>query len=198
MEDKLIKDLMVESVNKGRSFYDNIVDKGGFHHYELPIDCLDLVDREDKISEKSRKHSLPESLKISFFRPFDLLIDSINSKSCLYFFEFHDISAEVIYNAYKISDNKDRNRSGLKEKPDFNTDVLYVGKVKKNIGARLSTHFGYAHSKTGGLQLKYWAKDIKMKLTVHLIVFDENIGDFINPLELELTKKLNPLIGKSK
>jgi hypothetical protein len=198
MEDKLIKALILDSVYKGRTFYDNIVSHGGFHHFELPIDCVSLVDREDKLGEKNRKFDLPESLKISFFRPFDELITSINTRSCLYFFEILNVSAEDTYNAYKSYDNDDRNKSGLKNRKDFNTKILYVGKVKKDLGARLSTHFGYAHSKTGGLQLKYWAKDIKLKLTVHLIVFDENIGDFINPLELELTKELNPLIGKSK
>jgi len=198
MEDKLIKDLMVDSVNKGRAFYDNIVNNGGFHHFELPIDCVDLVNREDKLDEKNRKYDLPESLKISFFRPFDELITSINTRCCLYFFEIHDASAEDTYHAYKNYEDEERNKSGLKDRKDFETKVLYVGKVKKNIGKRLSTHFGYAHSKTGGLQLKYWAKEIKLKLTVHLIVFDENIDDFINPLELEFTKKLNPLIGKSK
>jgi hypothetical protein len=198
MEDKLIKDLLVDSVNKGRSFYDNIVNNVGFHHFELPIDCFDLIDREQKLDDKSRKYDLPESLKISFFRPFDELINSINSRSCLYFFEIQNVSAEDTYNAYRAYDKEDRNKSGLKDRKDFDTMILYVGKVKKDLGARLSTHFGYAHAKTGGLQLKYWAKDINLKLTVHLIVFDENIGDFINPLELELTKALNPLIGKSK
>ncbi len=197
MKDKLTQGL-TDSVNKGRLFYDNIVSNDGFHVFKISINCEDLVEKEDIQDVKSRKYDLPESLKVSFFRPFDLLIESINTRSCLYVFEFQEISAQDVYEAYINIENKDRNKSGFKSKPDFDTNVLYVGKVKKDLGSRISTHFGYAHAKTGGLQLKYWAKKLKLKLTIHLIVCDENIGDFINPLELELTKMLKPLIGKSK
>lgn len=198
MEDKFVENAIIESIGKGRSFYDNILNREGFHYFKLPLNCMDLVDKEPTHGEKSRKYDLTESLKVSFFRPFDAYIKSINHKCGLYFFEFHDISANDIYDAYINIENIERNKSGIRNKPDFDTNILYVGKVKKGLGARLSTHFGYAHSKTGGLQLKYWAKKIGLKLTVHFIVFDENIGDYINPLELELTKKLKPLIGKSK
>lgn len=88
----------------------------------------------------------------------------------------------------------DRNLSGIKDKPNLMTQTLYLGKVKNNIGARLATHFRYANSKTGGLQLKYCAKQIDLKLKVNILVFEDKLDDFINPLELELTKELKPLI----
>ena len=118
----------------------------------------------------------------------------------MYFFEFKREQASQILESYKNFDAQaeGRNKSGLKNNPNIDTNILYVGKVKKDVGARLSTHFGYAHAKTGGLQLRFWAKSIKLELKVHLIVFEDNLGDYINPLELELTKELKPLIGKSK
>ncbi|HUW05005.1 MAG TPA: hypothetical protein VMW01_01980 [Williamwhitmania sp.] len=200
MDNQTIEATVIESVNKGVEIYKKVIDDN-FFCYKLTLDCADLVDIELKsTNEKRLKHDLPESLKISFFRAFDLLHNSINKKPCLYFFEFKEGLADQIHTTYKefCSNNGERNKSGLKGKPDLDTNILYVGKVKKDVGARLSTHFGYANSQTGGLQLKYWAKQIGLKLEVNIIVFDVNIGDYINPLELELTKILKPLIGKSK
>lgn len=58
-------------------------------------------------------------------------------------------------------------------------------------------YFGFAHEKTGGIQLRHWIdKDLLLK--VHIFAFDKELDDFVNPLELYLSKKLNPLIGKSK
>jgi len=200
MDNKAIESTIIESVNKGINYYEK-VKENGFYCHKLTLNCKDLVDVESKsITGKHIKHDLPESLKISFFRAFDSLDNSINKKPCLYFFEFQEGLADKIYNTYKdfSSSNVNRSKSGLKKKPNLDTSILYVGKVKKGVGARLSTHFGYANSQTGGLQLKYWAKQIELKLDVNIIVFDENIDDYINPLELELTKVLKPLIGKSK
>lgn len=200
MDNKTIESTIIESVNKGIEYYEK-VKENGFSCHKLTLNCADLVDVESKpMKEKKLKHDLPESLKISFFREFDLLHNSINKKPCLYFFEFQEGLTDKIYNTYKefYSSNVKRSKSGLKKKPNLDTRILYVGKVKKGVGARLSTHFGYANPQTGGLQLKYWAKQIGLKLDVNIIVFDENIGDYINPLELELTKIFNPLIGKSK
>jgi hypothetical protein len=197
MDKDIIQTLVQKSVQKGIDVYTHILLNQGFHHYELPINCETLDDPE---LNKKTKYGLPESLKISFFQNFDQLEDNIKSKSCLYFFEFKREQVSDILEAYKAFDvqSAERNKSGLKDKPDEDTNILYVGKVKKDVGARLSTHFGYAHAKTGGLQLRFWAKSIKLELKVHLIVFENNLGDYINPLELELTKELKPLIGKSK
>ena len=115
-------------------------------------------------------------------------------------FSFDQHLATTIFEKFKDFKNlgRDRNLSGIKEKPNFETQMLYLGKVKKDLAARFATHFGYANSQTGGLQLRFWAKHIGLKLEVNILVFDDNLDDFINPLELELTQELKPLIGKSK
>ncbi|HPQ35644.1 MAG TPA: hypothetical protein PK563_14220 [Tenuifilaceae bacterium] len=194
--DASIKDELIEATRRGYSFYQSIINEK-FQHSMLEINCKDLVDYDNK---GSSEYDLPESLKISFFRKFDELYNEINKKPCLYFFEFKAGLSETIlakYREYRLKDNL-RNKSSIKSKPNTNTNILYVGKVKSNVGGRLSTHFGYANPQIGGLQLKHWAKDIDLKLEVHLIIFHEDIGNFINPLELELTRALNPLIGNSK
>lgn len=201
MEKEVMEIKLVESLQKGINFYSQIASEKKFNCYDLIINTKDLVDKQDTQNEISKKkHDIPKSVKDIFFIEFDRLDRNINKKPCLYFFEFeHGLGIQILEEYKKfVINNKERNFSGLKDNPDVETNILYVGKVKKGVGARLSTHFGYANSKTGGLQLRFWAKELEIILKIHLIVFEENLGDYINPLELELTKKLNPLIGKSK
>jgi hypothetical protein len=199
MEKQVVEKAVLESINKGIEYYKTAINKG-FTCYKLTIDCSDLSDPEPSELEK-KKHGLPNSLKSTFFREFDAKNPKIKRNPCLYFFEFKDGLAEEVYKkyeAYTKSETDERNKSGLKGNHNRSTNILYVGKVKKDVGARLSTHFGYANAKTGGLQLRFWAKEMGLKLDVHLILFENEIDDYINPLELELTRILNPLIGKSK
>lgn len=197
MNEELIREKLIKSTKKGLDFYSKIAQNENFKHFTLELDCSELVETDNG---SSKKHDLPESLKISFYRKFDSLVENINGKPCIYFFEFEEHLAETIHEKFNDFKNSgtDRNLSGIKDKPNLKTQILYLGKVKKNVGARFATHFGYANSKTGGLQLRFWAKHIDLKLRVNLLVFDDNLDDFINPLELELTKELKPLIGKSK
>lgn len=78
------------------------------------------------------------------------------------------------------------------------SNVLYVGKVKKNFWGRLATHAGWATSpKTAGLQLRYWYDFDKYPvLQLNYITLDTSLSDFVSILELELAKKLKPLIGR--
>ena len=201
MEKEVIEIKLIDLLQKGINFYNQIATEKKFNCYDLIINTKDLVDKIDNQTEiKKRKHDIPKSVKDKFFIDFDKLDRFINKKPCLYFFEYeHGLGIQILEEYKKfIINNKERNLSGLKDYPDVETNILYVGKVKTGVGARLSTHFGYANSKTGGLQLRFWAKELELNLKIHMIVFEENLGDYINPLELELTKKLNPLIGKSK
>jgi len=116
------------------------------------------------------------------------------------FFSHEFCDSDKIVNAYLEYRGSDsgRNVSAIKRKPNCETNVLYVGKVKNHLGGRMVTHMGYGPAKTGGLQLAHWARAIGLQLSVHIYAFDNALGDFVNPLELDLTKRLNPLIGKSK
>ena len=203
MEKQEIERNLLEAVDKGWNFYNTIIEKNCFRYFSMELKCSELVEKDIILPDKKQtKHDLPESLKAYFFRKLDGQNSDtykINKKSCLYFFEFPKGQGEAILKMYReyIEGNNDRSKSALKKMPCLDSNILYVGKVKSNIGARLSTHFGYANPKTGGLQLRHWVNN-ELIFTIHIIAFDENIDDFINPLELELTKKLKPLIGKSK
>ena len=87
----------------------------------------------------------------------------------------------------------------LKKEFDQNSTCLYVGKVKKRFFGRIIQHLGFfKQEKTQGLQLFYWAKGIGLKLQVNAISFDASMSDLISILELEMSRKLNPIIGKHK
>jgi hypothetical protein len=197
MNERLLKETLTKSAQKGLDFYSKITFQGSFKHFVLELNCAELAEIE---APGVVKHDLPESVKISFFRKFDSLMENINQKSCIYFFEFEENMSKLIHGKFIdfIDTGTERNVSAIKSRPNFSTQVLYLGKVKRGVGARLATHFGYANPNTGGLQLKFWAKQMDLKLKVNLLVFDDPLDDFINPLELELTKELKPLIGRSK
>lgn len=193
-----IDDLVQESIQFGKTLYEELLKSDKTEIHTLTLTCNDL---EDVIHENHKsKHPLPQSICASFFKEFDSCDFRMNKKNCLYIFSFDTtkFKPEDIVEAYKKPIASERNRSALKKNPILETNILYVGKVKSNIGGRLATHFGYANPKTGGLQLKYWAKSINLELTVTIITFKDDIGDYLNPLELYLTKKLRPIIGKSK
>lgn len=198
MQLERVNDLVNNSLEFGKSSYEKILADKNFNTYSIALNCIDLED-VDYTNQKS-KHPLSEKIKENFFRQFDSFDPLINKKNCIYIFSFDESKCDTtgIISAYKSPFTTDRNKSAMRSKPNCNTNVLYVGKVKKDLGGRLSTHFGYANHKTGGLQLKYWAKDLQLELMVTFIVFEDKIDDYLNPLELYLTKELNPLIGKSR
>ncbi len=186
------------AINQGVNLYQAILN-GAFQEYNcISLDCTKLID-------PAEDETLPDQVINHFFAYLhkdDVNGFQINKKACLYVFEIVSHTAVQIKDIYKIfcenEDLKYLNKSAMKKNPSTNSIYLYVGKVKSGIGNRMATHFGYANPKIGGLQLRHWAKDIGLKLKVHIIALDEVIDDYINPLELNLTKNMKPLIGKSK
>ncbi len=196
---------LLKAVEEGEQFYNNILSSDKYKHYQINLNCNTLVDPDEGNSQNNKAaHDVPKKVKVSFFREFDTF--NIKDKPCLYFMELKKRPANLV-EKFNIAKQKEKNKpkgetvlnySAIKKHCPENSNILYVGKVKKDVGGRLSTHFGYANGKTGGLQLRSWAKELNLELIIHFIAFEEKIGNFINPLELEITKVLNPIIGKSK
>jgi len=204
MEEKVIFEKVLTSVEAGRAIYDDILKEKNFRYFSIELDCSKLDDIEpNEVTPRGQKYKLPQSVISYFFSQLhenDLDGFKINNCACLYFLEIISHTPDAVKVIYEEFDDNfhDRSKSAIYRNKKELTNILYVGKVKSNIGGRFSTHFGYAHPHIGGLQLKYWAKQVNLQLIVHVIAFDGGLGDFINPLELKLTGKLNPLIGKSK
>jgi hypothetical protein len=191
-------DKVNDALNHGIDIYTAILDNSFQHYYCISLDCSKLVDvlEDESVPDGVISHFF------SFLHKDDINGFQINKKACLYIFELVSHSAAQIKDVYRtFTDNQNfqyLNKSAMKKNPGTNTKYLYIGKVKRGIGNRMSTHFGYANPQIGALQLRYWGRQIKLQLKVHILAFDEAIDDYINPLELRITKNMNPLIGKSK
>jgi hypothetical protein len=188
---------LITSINKGFSVFEKLKIPKSYKHY-----CIDLHTewlKENPIeSEAGGKYPVSEIIKEKFFRKFDEKDSELNKKVCLYAIEYPNEYTDYIINSLnEYRKNTKRNVSAIKTNPNKQGKILYIGKVKSGLGGRLSTHFGFAHEKTGGLQLRHWLH-INMLLKVHIYAFDKELDDFVNPIELFLSKELKPLIGKSK
>lgn len=91
-----------------------------------------------------------------------------------------------------------RNTSSYKTTYDAESTTLYVGKVEKGFAGRLITHLGYNQSKkTAGMQLQYWYDISKLgSLTLHYMVFDNDMKYIMPSIEKQLALLKKPLIGK--
>lgn len=79
-----------------------------------------------------------------------------------------------------------------------NKGILYVGKVKSLLWGRFIQHLGYhKNQKSHGLQIENWIKKIhNPKLTFSVVFLPKESAEYIEVLEKEIAKELNPIIGK--
>lgn len=188
----LIHNVITDSLKLGIHLYKEQLEKSPVYR-AIELNCAEIYDTDEP---NSKMHP-------SFFGWLHGMFEDdseINRRACLYIMEILSPSTaevEQAFRAFKLS-GSNRNSSAIKKHTDPSTKFLYIGKVKSNIGARMTSHMGFGNTGTGALQLGHWAKTIDLKLCVHVYAFDRELDDFINPLELTVTKGLRPLIGKSK
>lgn len=194
---ELLKSTLADGINSGYQIFSNLTNIDSYQYH-----CIDLhtnsLKGETLPPTEDNKYPLTAQIMDTFFSEFDRKDPDINQKVCLYIFEYPKIETNYIIGLIRAYRKKnERNVSALKDKPNLGGNILYVGKVKKDLRGRLCTHFGFANEKIGGMQLRHWI-DKNILLKVHIFTFNKDVDDFVNPLELYLSKKLNPLIGKSK
>ena len=158
MEKEEFENQLRVAIEHGKNQYQAILDGAYQEYYCIQLNCAELVNPED--DEK-----IPNNVIHHFFAHLhknDQNGFSINKKSCLYFFELVSHEAVVVKEVYKRFQEDEvfsyLNKSAMKKNAICPKNILYIGKVKQGIGNRMSTHFGYANPKIGGLQLRYWAK----------------------------------------
>ena len=152
------------------------------------IDCEKLAD--------SSAAELRESIE---FKP---IFEDLKKAPVLYWFEIISLtdrkSIRTALETYKDSTSP-RATPALRVVSDQPTDVLYVGKVKSSFPNRLLQHLGYfGVPATQGLQLRHWARDLDLQLTLNVIEFEAGMAELMAVLEYALAKELRPLIGKHK
>lgn len=122
----------------------------------------------------------------------------------LYWFEIKGNCSkpDLIKAIRKYKNNKHRNVPAIREDKDidFNSNVLYVGKVQYNFHERLIKHFGFSGSRAAqGLQLHHWVSQYygrNVELYLHIYYFEPDMEPYISILEKSLAMLLKPLIGK--
>lgn len=106
---------------------------------------------------------------------------------------------EIIKAANSYKEKKLRHVPAMKKRIDYESRVLYVGKVEKDIFVRVLTHMGFHKSaKTQGLQMFHWGKDIALKVKFNLIHLDFGCEPVLAVWEKSLAGRVKPVIGKHK
>jgi len=82
------------------------------------------------------------------------------------------------------------------QKESYESRILYVGSVRKNISSRLLQHLGYGSEKTYALQLIHWAKRLNLKLSFNYIEIDNKCPKSLEYLEEAIWNYYKPLVGK--
>lgn len=186
-----LSSVLVDTCSKAiASFQSTAKEEKQVHSFE--IDCRDL----DK-----RFHSNDIRDANEFKEIFDTLKSVTNP--VLYWFEIisdtsHQQIVESISNYKK--DGGTRATPAMRKNISGGSRILYVGKVKNTFWGRLITHLGYLKGtgQTQGLQLDCWAKDICLKLRLHVVEFDKRMADYMTVIENAFAKELKPIIGKHK
>lgn len=188
---KILPKAVTDTISNGAIAYKNLLDNNNYTYICIKnIDCVNLPNPEWK-----KGNPAPKELDYVWSKLPD------NSRPCLYFFEIVSPDTVTIlehYKAFKKDENlKHRASAALKKRPPLDSDILYVGKVKDDIGGRMVVHFAYYHvGATAGLQLGSWAVKANLILNLHIYAFDVEMHDFVTPLELHFAHSLRPLIGK--
>lgn len=135
---------------------------------------------------------------------FKAIFDSLKEVKgpVLYWFEIisQTDSKKIIdsLNCYKTSE-KPKATPALKRTINYDSKILYVGKVKGIFWGRLIQHLGFFKvNATQGLQLFYWTKDLSLDLKINILEFENNMADIMPVFECAFAKRLQPLLGKHK
>jgi hypothetical protein len=156
-------------------------------HFEIDCSNLDNYLNND-IRKSERFADLFKKLK------------SINGPT-LYWIEIisQTEGERIIYAINKFKDAELRTTPALKTGIDYNSRILYVGKVKGVFWGRLIQHLGFfTNPQTQGLQIYHWAKDLSLTVRFNLIELAPGMADLMAVIEYAFAKRLKPLTGKHK
>jgi hypothetical protein len=120
---------------------------------------------------------------------------------CLYFFTITSKqSATQIVERIRAYSSTENSKSIPAIKKQFSqSNILYVGKVKRDFYGRVIQHLGYYKvNQTQGLQLFYWAQDLNLCIKLTVLEFDTEMMNLMEVLENGLAKELKPILGKHK
>jgi hypothetical protein len=157
----------------------------------LEIDCT-VLPRQGQEGD-CRYHSSMSS----FFEPLMKI-----SSPALYWFEVTSshTARELHFKIQTLNAQIERSVPAFKKGfSNWDSRVLYVGKVKTKITDRMVVHLGYGRDKrTQGLQLCHWASDLELKLRLNYLILPDGLREVTSVFERRLAVELQPIIGKHK
>ncbi|PIB38295.1 hypothetical protein [Maribacter sp. 4G9] len=118
---------------------------------------------------------------------------------CVYWFEIRSpTEVKGIWNSFgEYKARKLRTVPYKKKVMPEDTNVLYLGKVKKGLLRRLKEHLGYTDSvKTQSLQLIHWALGYGIKIKIHVMEFEQETSNLVGVFEFKLAREIRPLLGR--
>lgn len=167
----------------------------------LESDFTDFIKLREKSNNIPRKEN--ESFKKALIEKFELLkvIKENNEKPSIYWFEIinkSDSQNEKLWKKFRSSKNIGAGWwTKANNDVEFNTNILYLGKVEKNLFGRLLQHLGIAHKKTSSLKLRKWFKDFEdVDLKFRYIQFDQDILPYLEDFENIYWRNFKPLLGQ--
>lgn len=179
-----IKNTSFNAINSLNSVCEN-GSKGG---ETFIINCVDLEDYNILDITKSPKYrDLFDKLKM------------MQNGPAIYVFEItsNHKASEIVNSIRNI--NIERPIPAIRKKIFEDSKILYVGKVVECFWGRLIQHLGFhKHKNSQGLQLFYWAKELKLELSITVLEFESNSKDLMPLFENALAKELKPILGKHK
>ncbi len=157
-------------------------------HFEIDCGAIeDFHNREIKYDDK--------------YAPIYERLKSVHGPVLYWMQIMSDVSTEEITKTLlQYKNGKDaRSTPSLKKHINFNTGMLYAELTTEPLWVRLVQHLGfYESSAVQGLQLFYWATELKLKLRVTVLEFNGDMGDVLPLIEDAFARKLQPLLGKVK
>lgn len=187
-----IQNIVSDQINKLTNYLD-VLEKNGLEIKTIDIDdsYLDENFRSTQTFSKCAK--------------FKNLYDSFpKKKPVLYWFTFDvkKFKGDTLGQAFKNINGliNTRKISEIPKTQRESSGTLYVGKVIDKFHYRFVNHLGHSVSdKTASLQLTYWYNAASYgNLKLNYIVLEEDMKTLIGVLEIELAKKLKPIIGSHK
>lgn len=164
-----------------------ISEQGYKQKYDFIIDCADIQDYNtiNIISSIEHKDLFTQLVKIK--GPVVYIFEIISSTN----------SNDIVENIKNYSKTEKSKKTPAIKVIYPDTNILYIGKVKRNFWGRVIQHLGfYKISQTQGLQLYYWAKPLKLKLLLHVFEFNNDSVELLPVLEKGLALELKPILGK--
>ena len=161
-------------------------------HYNIDVSML-IPDYAKNINITKEGHF------VSMFE--DMMDKELCDNPAIYIFRINkEIDSKLIIDAVDSLGNHGLNVPAHYKNPE-NNGILYIGKVKGCAWGRLIQHLGYhENTKSHGLQIQNWANKIQgeLKLTYTVMFFEKEVADYIELLEVSLSKvpEFKPIIGK--